>query len=234
MINKAKKSEEMSIRKQEIKFGLIGSSGKMGKEIINSATRENAFLIPYFRSEPKFELKFEPEYSIEAIFEKSDVIINFSHEIYYSLSTKYLKPMLLGSTGHEESDLPVNPPFAFMYAPNVLIEWGILKTAAEKIATFGNFTISIDDIHHPAKKDAPSGTAKELAFAKEADIRSIRRPMISSWHQISFFDENQVIKLEHQVFHRSAYADSSLKIAEWLSGKEARKYDMQDFISSFF
>ena len=234
MINRIKQSIEIGSKEREIKFGLIGSSGKMGKEIINSAIRENISLIPYFRSEPKFKLKFEPEYSIESIFEKSDVIINFSHEIYYSLSTKYLKPMLLGSTGHEKLDLPVNPPFAFMYAPNVLIEWGILKAAAEKIATFGNFTISIDDIHHPAKKDAPSGTAKELAFAKEANIRSIRRPMISSWHQISFFDENQVIKFEHQVFHRSAYADSSIKIAKWLLDRKPGKYDMQDFISSFF
>jgi 4-hydroxy-tetrahydrodipicolinate reductase len=175
-------------------------------------------------------LKFKPEYSIEVVFEKSDVIINFSNEIYYSLSTKYLKPMLLGSTGHQGLDLLTNPPFAFMYAPNVLIEWSILKAAAEKIASLGNFTISIDDIHHPAKKDAPSGTAKDLAFAKEADIRSVRRPMISSWHQISFFDENQVIKLEHQVFHRSAYADSSLKIAKWLLNKEPGKYDMQYFI----
>lgn len=230
-IKNAKQSNSLGQNEEKIKVGLIGSSGKIGKEIMKSAARQNILIIPFFRSAPLFGPEFVPEYSLESVFEKSDVIINFSHEIYYNLSEKYSKPMLLGSTGHKNIDDISDPPFAFMYAPNVLVEWNILKVAAEKIANYGNFTISIDDIHHPAKKDAPSGTAKDLSFAKGATIRSIRQPEVASWHLMSFFSREQVVRIEHQVLNRAPYADSSLKIAHWLQKQAPGRYQMSDFVA---
>ena len=214
-----------------MKIGLIGASGKMGKEILAAAHRLGLQLLPYFRSEPNFETYFKPEYRLEDIFNNSSVLINFSPEIYYEFSARYLKPTLLCSTGHSDLHSIENPPFPFMYAPNVSVEWSILKDTIEKISNYGDFEICIDDIHHSFKKDAPSGTAKDLLLKEEAKIRSIRSPDVSSWHIVSFFNRDQVIRIEHQVLKRSVYAESALKVAAWLARKAPGKYEMRDFLN---
>ena len=212
-----------------MRVGLIGSSGKMGREVIKSSDRIGIDVIPYFRSKCDFDCPFDPEYEISSIFEKSDVIINFSPQIYYELSVQYSKSMLLCSTGHAAlPDQPVS--FAFMYAPNVLVEWNILKVAIEKISSYGNFTTCIDDIHHEHKKDAPSGTVKNLNLKVNPMIRSVRKPNIASWHIVSLFDSDQIIRIEHQALNRCIYADSCLKVAAWLAKKPAGKYEMSDFV----
>ena len=225
----------------EIKIGLIGASGKMGREVLAAASRIGFEVLPYFRSEPDFEVPFKIEYQIENVFVNSCVIINFSPEIYYSLAEKRLKPMLLCSTGHpglihqrpeegQRVDWRQTHPFAFMYAPNVSVEWCVLKDALEKLSSYGNFEICIDDIHHSFKKDAPSGTVKNLNLKDAPKVRSIRCPDVSSWHIASLFDRDQVVRIEHQVLKRSVYAESALKVAAWLAGKAPGEYGMADFL----
>lgn len=82
------------------------------------------------------------------------------------------------------------------------------------------------EIHHSAKKDAPSGTLKKLA----ADMRSagFTGPMTLSsnragthigTHEIGFDSPADTITLRHTARNREGFARGALQAAQWIIGK---------------
>jgi 4-hydroxy-tetrahydrodipicolinate reductase len=212
-----------------MKFGLLGSSGKMGKAIIAVAVKMGIDLIYHSRSVSNI-IKDE-------VFESSDVIIDFSsHEALeenLSLANKYVKPILIGTTGHNEAvlmNMPTNIPV--LYAPNTCAEWAILKRAIKNIIhNEANFLMTIDDIHASTKKDSPSGTAKDLIKSTNAqEVRSIRKVNLASWHKVSLFDTDQIIHIEHQVLNREVYASGAIKLAMKLTNLVPGWYLVEDIL----
>ena len=83
------------------------------------------------------------------------------------------------------------------------------------------------EIHHSAKKDAPSGTLKKLA----ADIRSagFTGPLTLSsnragahigTHEIGFDSPADTITLRHTARNREGFARGALQSAQWIIGKQ--------------
>jgi 4-hydroxy-tetrahydrodipicolinate reductase len=83
------------------------------------------------------------------------------------------------------------------------------------------------EIHHSAKKDAPSGTLlklveemKKSGYARPIDTGSNRAGTIPGTHEIGFDSAADTITLRHTARSREGFARGALKAAQWIVGKK--------------
>jgi len=83
------------------------------------------------------------------------------------------------------------------------------------------------EIHHSAKKDAPSGTLKKLAeemqaagWARPVSLSANRAGAISGTHEIGFDSPADTITLRHTARSRDGFARGALQAARWVIGKQ--------------
>jgi 4-hydroxy-tetrahydrodipicolinate reductase len=112
----------------------------------------------------------------------------------------------------------------------------ILAYAAKLLANSGGFDAHMIELHHSAKKDAPSGTAHTLegAAAKEwgksIPVTSVRTGSIPGTHELIFDAPFETIQLTHIARSRSVFASGALVAAKWLVGKKGI-FTMKDVLS---
>ncbi|MBU1037910.1 MAG: 4-hydroxy-tetrahydrodipicolinate reductase, partial [Candidatus Omnitrophica bacterium] len=95
----------------------------------------------------------------------------------------------------------------------------------------------IVEAHHIHKKDAPSGTAKEMArivkdVSKniEVPIESVREDEIVGEHTITFDSPTDLVEITHSAKTRDIFANGALKAAKFIVGKPAGLYSMKDVL----
>jgi 4-hydroxy-tetrahydrodipicolinate reductase len=83
------------------------------------------------------------------------------------------------------------------------------------------------EIHHSAKKDAPSGTLlklveemKRAGYHHRIDVASNRAGSIPGTHEIGFDSSADSITLRHTARSREGFARGALKAAQWVIGKQ--------------
>lgn len=83
------------------------------------------------------------------------------------------------------------------------------------------------EIHHSTKKDAPSGTLKNLAeemrgarFAGPLTLSSNRAGAHIGTHEIGFDSPADTITLRHTARNREGFARGALQAARWVGGKK--------------
>jgi 4-hydroxy-tetrahydrodipicolinate reductase len=83
------------------------------------------------------------------------------------------------------------------------------------------------EIHHSAKKDAPSGTLKKLAeevrgagFGGALTLSSNRAGSHIGTHEIGFDSPADTITLRHTARSREGFARGALQAARWITGKK--------------
>jgi 4-hydroxy-tetrahydrodipicolinate reductase len=79
------------------------------------------------------------------------------------------------------------------------------------------------EIHHSAKKDAPSGTLLKLVEQmgdRRVDIASNRAGVIPGTHEIGFDSPADTITLRHTARNREGFALGAIKAAEWVADKK--------------
>ena len=94
----------------------------------------------------------------------------------------------------------------------------------------------IHEIHHAAKRDAPSGTALLLrdamtsaGFNRSIDISSARAGMIPGTHTVGFDSASDTIELIHRARDRRGFASGALLAARWIQGRTGW-FTMQDVL----
>ena len=82
------------------------------------------------------------------------------------------------------------------------------------------------EMHHSAKKDAPSGTLKKLAetmrasgYERRIDLSSSRAGAVPGTHEIGFDSLGDTITLRHTARSREGFARGALQAARWIVGK---------------
>lgn len=166
-------------------------------------------------------------------------------------------PLVLCTTGQTDEELAMIDEAAkeipVFRSGNMSVGVALTARIAREIAAkFGGCEVEILEAHHDRKADAPSGTAKMLAEAviesrpelkincgrsgdckREADeigINSIRLGNIVGMHEVMFGTSNQTITIKHEAHDRALFADGALDAAEFLIGKPAGKYNMDDLL----
>jgi 4-hydroxy-tetrahydrodipicolinate reductase len=83
------------------------------------------------------------------------------------------------------------------------------------------------EIHHSAKKDAPSGTLiklvdamREAGYVRKIDQAASRAGAHPGTHEIGFDSTADTITLRHSARSREGFARGALKAAQWISGKK--------------
>ena len=110
-------------------------------------------------------------------------------------------------------------------------------------------------MHHRFKQDAPSGTAERLLeiireerrlgvealrhgrkgitgarTATEVGVHSLRGGDVVGDHTVLFAALGERIELTHKASDRAIFAHGALRAAQWVVGKPAGVYDMQDVL----
>ena len=119
---------------------------------------------------------------------------------------------------------------ALVWGPNFSIGVNIfLETvghAASLLSRYPDYEAWGWEIHHSAKKDAPSGTLKKLAevvrangYERELNLASNRAGTVPGTHEIGFDSGCDTITLRHTARNRDGFARGALQAARWISGK---------------
>lgn len=102
----------------------------------------------------------------------------------------------------------------------------VVEDAARRFAGHPAFEAWIYELHHSAKKDAPSGTALQLkggmeraGYARRIDVSSTRAGSIPGTHEVGFDGPADTVTLTHTVRDRAVFARGAIEAARWLKDK---------------
>jgi 4-hydroxy-tetrahydrodipicolinate reductase len=236
-----------------MKIALIGY-GKMGHAIEEIALQRGHEIVL------KTGIENVQDNTLDNI-RKADVAIEFTGpEIAFDNVIKCLEagvPVVSGSTGwlqrFEEAKAFCNKQNgALLYASNfsvgVNIFFAINKKLAELMAPHSEYEVSLTEIHHTQKKDAPSGTAITLAEGimkslyqkkkwvnepsknrEELQIISERIDPAPGTHIITYSSAIDDIEIKHTAHNRKGFATGAVLAAEFLHDKKGI-YSMSDVL----
>ncbi len=113
-----------------------------------------------------------------------------------------------------------------------------IETAAASFAHHAEYGAWIHEIHHAAKKDAPSGTALMLQAGMERagyggpiNVSSTRAGLAPGTHTVGFDGPSESLTFTHQVRDRAVFAHGALQAARWLAGRVGW-FTMRDMLQS--
>lgn len=234
-------------------IALIGY-GKMGKAIEEIALSKGHQVV--LRIDMDNQHEFTPTY-----LSKADVAIEFTgpHAAVDNLKRLFDAgiPVVSGSTGwlerwEEVKQYCEGRNGSFIYASNFSIGVNLFfelnSYLAQLMSRHPDYEVSMEEIHHTQKKDAPSGTAITLAEQVLAHIKAkkqwVNEPstdnsdlLITSkridpapgTHSIKYHSEIDDIEIIHTAHSRKGFAGGAVAAAEFLKGKKGI-YTMKDVL----
>lgn len=231
-----------------MKIALLGY-GRMGKEIEKIAISRGHEIV----------IRKEIEDIIDITL--ADVAIDFSvpNAAFNNISNclENNVPVIAGTTGWLEKyedavALCHQKNGAFIYASNFSIGVNIFfelnKQLAKLMSSLENYQVSMEEIHHIQKLDAPSGTAITLAegiienssknsweLAKKSNSEVIpivakRIPDVPGAHSVWYSSEVDTIEIKHTANNRKGFALGAVIAAEWIIGKNGI-FSMKDVLN---
>jgi len=145
-----------------------------------------------------------------------------------------------------------------LIAPNTSVGVSVVAKLVS-VAALGlgpAYDVEISEVHHRMKRDAPSGTAlalgEAIAQARSQSLRdvaiydrtgqgaartpgsigfsSLRAGDIVGEHTVTFASAGERVEITHRATDRITFARGALRAAEWLVGRPAGLYGMQDVL----
>jgi 4-hydroxy-tetrahydrodipicolinate reductase len=145
-------------------------------------------------------------------------------------------PLVVGTTGWLEHLAAVKGiveahKTGLVWSPNfsigVNVFFRLVAEAARLVAAEPAYGAWAWEIHHAAKKDAPSGTLlklveemKKAGYARPIDTASNRAGTVPGTHEIGFDSGADTITLRHTARSREGFARGALKAADWIIDKK--------------
>lgn len=230
-----------------MKIALFGY-GKMGKMIEKIALQRGHSIVQ------KIDVDTE-----QIDYAAMDVAIDFSmpNAAFQNISgcLHHHVPVISGTTGwldaYEEAvEICKKNQGAFIYASNfslgVNVFFELNSYLAEMMKSLKSYRVSLEEIHHTQKLDAPSGTAISLAegILKKTDyeawklneaaeneipIVSKRIDKVPGTHTVDYSSTIDTISLKHTAHNREGFALGAVVAAEWILGKTG-VFQMKDVL----
>lgn len=236
-----------------MKIAIIGY-GRMGKTIENLATAAGHEIVLIIDENNQADLH-------NGALSKAEVAIEFtSPESAFKNIKACLEagtPIVSGTTAwlshmEEVKTLCAQQEGAFFYASNYSIGVNLFFALNRYLAGLMNeqasYEVSMEEIHHTGKRDAPSGTAitlaegileqlkrkkawvnDESAEAEELSILSKRIDPAPGTHVIEYSSTVDTITIEHKAHSREGFAKGAIAAAQWLIGKKG-VFGMSDLL----
>jgi len=256
-----------------IKLGIIGAAGRMGRRIGVLACQDERFTVSCAIERPdhpaqgvdfgeliglgKLDLVISSTWS-----SRPEVLIDFTTPEatmnFLSAAQKDRVPLVIGTTGLTAGQLDrleiAAKDIPVLQAANMSLGVNLLFYLVGKVAAAlgDDYDIEITETHHRFKKDAPSGTALELARricaatgrdfnsclthgreGREANrqpgaigMHARRQGDVVGEHTIAFSTKGETVELSHKAHSRDIFARGALEAAAWLVGKNPGLYNM--------
>jgi len=148
-----------------------------------------------------------------------------------------------------------------VFAPNMSVGvnlcFKLLEIAAKALGEDSGYDIEVIEAHHRHKVDAPSGTALRMGEVvatalgrdlkqcavygregqtgprnpREIGFETIRAGDVVGDHTVLFATEGERIEITHKASSRMTFAKGAVRAAQWLKGRPAGLYDMQDVLN---
>ncbi len=223
--------------------------GKMGKMIEQTALKRGHSIVA------KVDID-----TTEIDFSIIDVAIDFStpDAAYENIKgcLEHNVPIISGTTGwlnkfDEIVALCNEKNGGFIYASNyslgVNVFFELNAYLAKMMKNLKQYNVSIEEIHHTQKLDAPSGTAitlaediitntnystwkLEQAHDDEIPIIAKRIANVPGTHTVSYDSNVDSIEIKHTAHNREGFALGAVAAAEWIVGK-AGVFTMKDVLN---
>ena len=236
-----------------MKIALIGY-GKVGKEIEQVAlSRGHTIALT-------IDITNTEDLTIENL-SKADIAIEFTSPS--TAVNNYLKcfeagvAVVSGTTGWldrktEVEKVCLSKNGCFFYASNfslgVNIFFAINKYLAGIMNDFRQYDVTLTEVHHTQKLDAPSGTAISLAndiiasnktktswtidkqlSNNELYINPIREGVVPGIHTVKYNSEADFIEITHSAYSRKGFALGAVLAAEFCAGRKGI-FSMSDLL----
>lgn len=237
-----------------IRIALIGY-GKMGKAIEEVALQRNHTVVL------KIDEFNVADFTKENL-SKADVAIEFTgpHSAFENVkkAIEWQTPIVCGSTGWTERMEEIKnycktKHGSFIYASNFSIGVNIFFELNKKLASLmsphTDYKVSLEEIHHTQKKDAPSGTAitlaeqvmEKLSYKKnwvntesdnsaELSVISKRIDPAAGTHSVKYSSPIDDIEIIHTAHNRVGFAAGAVLAAEFINDKKGI-FTMKDVLN---
>lgn len=236
-----------------MKIALIGY-GKMGKEIEQIAVGRGHSVVL------KIDINNQNDLTVENL-SNADIAIEFTTPA--TAVSNYRKcfeagvPVVSGTTGWLDQKPAIEKECmlkegCFFYASNfslgVNLFFELNKILAHMMNSFPQYDVSMTEIHHTQKLDAPSGTAITLAEGiigankskkswtieptnnmEELYIQAIRKDPYPGLHSVKYESEVDYLEITHNTYNRKGLALGAVLAAEFCLGKKGI-FNMSDLL----
>jgi 4-hydroxy-tetrahydrodipicolinate reductase len=252
-----------------IRIILCGVAGRMGREIVAAAEGRDDLKIAGGIEAPGHPAiggsiaGIPVAGDLTAVLDRGDVMVDFTvRSASLANLDKWMstgRPCVIGSTGFTADELAkirrASDRIPVFLAPNMSLAVNHLyQLVRETTLKLTDSEIEIVETHHHGKKDAPSGTAREIAriiqeirpgtriiYGREGDVgerkkdvicvNSIRGGDVIGEHRVLFFSAGEFIELRHYATSRQCYAQGALSAVRFINDKKPGLYGMKELLS---
>ncbi len=263
-----------------LKLCIAGVTGRMGEAILHEAVSKGHQIVGATEAvnSPNVgktlrelglinsDVKITTSEHLDEACKEADVYISFTlPEAEMSnipAVVKLGKKIVLGTTGFTEEQNQIirneitNGKVPAVFSPNFSVGINMLFKLAQVLKAIPEgYNFSISEIHHAAKKDAPSGTARKLGEIiadvrgyttlvhgregtslrkpSELEIVSMRAGGVPGVHDLIIAGPYEMLRIEHTAFSRNVFAQGAIVAAEWLNKQQTPGiYSMERVLES--
>jgi len=213
---------------------LFGAAGRMGREIVRQAPHFDQLCFAHAYDTAHIGEKIE-SLTIEAppsvLPEDVRAILDFSAAAavldHLELAVRAGAAYVCGVTGLSQemmnelraagNEIPV------LHSPNMAVGMNLMfHLAALTAKALPDYVRHIEEIHHAAKKDTPSGTALRLrdgienATGEDTEISALRMGDVIGEHRLIFGGPGERLEITHKADSRAVFAVGALHAVTWV------------------
>lgn len=193
-----------------------------------------------------------------------DVVIDFSHASLLPSVIEFCVahriPLVVGTTNLSNTDQQLlseaGKQIPLIESANFAYGVAVLRRLVQAATSYlSEFDIELTETHHIHKKDAPSGTAKQLLrdiqehstkqynviegrssttaakAAGDIGVHSIRSGANPGEHTVIFSSNEEQIELTHKAFSRSVFAKGAIQAAAWVVTQPVGRYSIEEMVT---
>ena len=217
-----------------MKVLLLGARGRMGQKMQKYLSDNNIEFLGVDVDDRKLANGYP-----------ADVIIDFSTAaaLYdnLNLACKKQLPIVVATTGHDDKALQLiehhSLHIPILLASNLSIQFNVLCELTKHLSVLNGNQFVISEVHHKYKKDAPSGSAKQLIATLSninilPQVYSVRAGDVIGEHTLTIYGEGEQLVISHTSTDRLVYCKGALTCAEYLLDKKSGLFTMRDIIKN--
>jgi 4-hydroxy-tetrahydrodipicolinate reductase len=241
----------MQDAEHQLTIAVHGATGRMGRELVGLIVQDpdlrltGAITRPGSPALDRSPSRGTPPYvDLEHWGGEARVMIDFSHPDALPALTRACRQrqvaLVSGTTGRSPDaeaaldELAREQPVlvAANFSPGLQATREALTRLATRLPP--DYRCALVEAHHAAKRDAPSGTALDLARSlardrgcpqEAVDVHALRLGDLVGQHEVWFVGEGETVILRHEVRSRAIFARGALLAARWLARATPGRHD---------